>query len=733
MKETFLYAATAALGGVMTFGVLGCNASAPILNENSDIFIGDNILDLVKAPSGYAEIANLEPRAKVDGADVTRRLRLPKYEAMCFFAADGTWSENYPYVANRLNPWVADPVFGDTFTRSPSQDAVYVSSGRNGQYALAQARKRQYMALLPITAGKSVSWLYAVDPDGIDLKSSNFGANNLQGRVPLLSWATADNPYDAIREAWKIALASPLVKGKANFIYDKTYPEAFKYLGWCSWEQYHKNINIDLLCDTVEKIRKSGVPVRWFLVDDGFQIEEKLKLKSFRPDDARFKGGWGKLISMRNENRIKWFGLWHCYYGLWNGISTDNDLGVLNDSLLTVSKDTLMPGKSEADSKKFYDAFMGSVADYGFDFVKIDVQTGYAPKVKNLGDAAQRNNWCSQALEDACETKLDGLINCMAHGGATFFNAKHSSVIRCSVDYFKGKPNTAKSHLYQSYQNTMWLAHLYWPDHDMFHSSDALASKDMAVSKALSGAPVYLSDDPDDFVKDLIMRLCYNDGEILRPLAPAVPLPDSIFAQPLSNRKYAYRVIAPLKYGSAAIMLHNLSQYADKDPKFKNGMSLTKPEEQLDFGKPIPVKGWVDVKDYADAGLMMQPKAQRWQTPEEGLIWYDWFAGKGGALKDRQDFTIDMPLDGKLIIISPVKNGWGVIGLSGKYLSPSSLEDLQAKPASLTLKMREGGEFVIYLAKGEPVSDGIKFEALGNGLWKGIAPFTRFEITKKIN
>ncbi len=704
--------------------VSSCSASGGM-----DRFDKSGAVDLRKASNGCINDVLPKGNVKTGGADASRKLIFPKFEKMWFASADGMYSEKFPYTANRLNPWIMGPDFAREFDKSPSQDAVYVSAGRNGEYALLKLSDGNYMALLPITGARSMAWIYADKSGEMFLKASNFGTENLEGPIPLMAVATEKSPYDAVRRVWEIAMGHPEVKGRMKNISEKKYPEQFKYLGWCSWEQYKKDITLDLLCDTVKGIEKSGVPVRWFLVDDGFQTQSGLRLKSFKPEEAKFPGGWEKLLALRNPEKVKWFGLWHCYYGLWTGIDLENDFGALNETFIKSDAKTLVPGATKDGAKKFYDAFMGSVADYGFDFVKIDVQTGYINKAHASANAVEANNWCSEALENVCNERLGGLINCMAHNGATFFNAKHSSIIRCSVDYFKGRPNTAKSHLYQSYQNTVWLGHLYWPDHDMFHSSDSASSKDMAVSKALSGAPVYLSDSPDHFVKELIMNLCYDDGEILRPLAPAVPLPESIFMQPLSNKKNAYRVIAPLANGSTAIMLHNLCQSPDRNPVFKNGMSLTTAEQHVDADPKIPVKAWVSEGDYELSGVMMQPKAESWKAPKEGLVWYDWYAKKGGKLSGKVEFTIEKPLDGKLILLCPIRDGWALVGLTKKFLSPAAIEKFETTQNSCSVKMREGGEFAVYSVS-KPKCGGVELTPLGGNLWLGVSKKTEFTLTR---
>ena len=81
----------------------------------------------------------------------------------------------------------------------------------------------------------------------------------------------------------------------------------------------------------------------------------------------------------------------------------------------------------------------------------------------------------------------------------------------------------------------------------------------MAISKAMSGGPIYISDAATDFVPEHILPLCYNDGELIRASAPAVPLPECVFADPLKEA-VPFRTIAPLPGGAASVCCYNLTE-----------------------------------------------------------------------------------------------------------------------------------------------------------------------------
>ena len=80
-------------------------------------------------------------------------------------------------------------------------------------------------------------------------------------------------------------------------------------------------------------------------------------------------------------------------------------------------------------------------------------------------------------------------MNCMAQNVLNIDHTLYSSVTRASIDYKKYDENMAKSHLFQSYTNTLILGQTVWPDHDMFHSCDTVCGSLMARSKAISSGP----------------------------------------------------------------------------------------------------------------------------------------------------------------------------------------------------------------------------------------------------
>ena len=120
----------------------------------------------------------------------------------------------------------------------------------------------------------------------------------------------------------------------------------------------------------------------------------------------------------------------------------------------------------------------------------------------------------------------------------------------------------------------------------------------------MSGAPVYLSGPFDHIDIDNVRPLCYEDGLLLRPLAPAAPLPGDL--SHAMDEKRLCRVMAPLANHAAAFVLYNLHAI----PNGETGSGVITPA------------------DYQAAVAMIQPYPGPWPIPDQGLLVYDHQTGK---------------------------------------------------------------------------------------------------------
>jgi len=655
----------------------------------------DEKIDLTGlSESGVRIIANYSGTPDKFGILKRYELILPDFVRGAYFSGDRHSGVAWPDGANRIQPWLFETLAqlgSDDYVRRPSN----YPRVREGMFLLLKLKDGRFLAVLPIAGPLTMTWLYISKDSRMILDFGTLGTKPVACDAPLFAWAYSDDIYTACRKVWEVAITCKPLAGSTDFRMNKKYPQIFEYLGWCSWEQYKWNISEDILVDAVRQIENSGLPIRYVLVDDGHLDRTDKKLRSFFPDSKKFPHGWSRLLSMRKKDKVRWMGQWNTVSGYWYTVAKDNTLGkVINDNLIGNDwMDALVPANSRASCELFYKMHLSAIKAYGFDFVKVDNQSRnicWYMRGDNAAEAAANNQL---GLEEAVRQYSGGIINCMAHGLPCVFNTKYSAVTRSSIDYKVGKESRGKSHLLQSYSNTLWIGQTVWGDHDMFHSSDPAAGKVMAVSKAMSGGPVYLSDNPKEFIAEYIRPLCYEDGLLLRPLAPACPLPDSVFIAPM-RQMLPYRVIAPLSGGAAAIVAYNFYHPTPKQP----------------------IKASVTAQDYTEAGCMIQPYAGKWDLPKEGLVAYDWYARKSVKLDKPYAFELKGFTD-RLIHLCPVRKGWAVIGRIDKYLSPVAVEVVAVSDNALSIKMVESGPLGIWLARGAPSTPDISFVNRGGGLW----------------
>ncbi len=633
------------------------------------------------------------------------RVMIPAFTKACYFApfqkyaiapSVYAWPEGY----NQCHPL---PV------------TSFENVKRGGLFTLLALADGSYLALLPLVTGRLMSW-FRGDADGLLLESGHWGTAGYDGDAPVLAWARDTNPYRACEQAWRLAAADPAAGEFLRLRHTKTYPEPFDYLGWCTWEEFKQDIDEILLNETLDALHALPVPFRWFLVDDGHlevlrvgdnrNTEEGAEMTGDRlaglgVDPMRFPRGWRPLFKKARATKFRWLGVWLNFNGYWGGIAGPNYLPpALQAMLREVSPGQWITDDCPEAAAVFYDALVAAQSEAGFDFIKVDNQAKsilfYIGRVPNAVAAASANH---RGLEQAVARRLDGMINCMAHNNICATHTTTSQITRSSEDYRKGDLWRAKHHLNNSYHNMLWLGQTVWGDHDMFHSSDGEVAALFARNKAISGGPIYVSDRPEHIDAALVKRLCFEDGRILRPLAPAVPAPESLFVNTYEDDR-AYRVIAPLPNRAAAFISYN----------------LTHP------GKPV--SGFIQGADYTFVPGMMQDGEATWAFPSEGVLAYDVARRSAQPLGRDDRIVLDLPTFGDTFhLLVPIRHGWAVLGRVDKFLAPAGVGELTATPTALDVMLPEQGPLLLWRRDGMPATaDGTLLQSQGDGLWLLDAP-----------
>jgi len=616
------------------------------------------------------------------------KLELPKYKKGIYYRP---FSKKLA-AGNRVEPLWFDAISElDSYIKQPPRMDDFMNLGT---FMMLQKANGQYLALLPLVSNR-IGNTFSIQNQNVYLTVATYGTDTENVDAPLMSYAQSANPYEAVRMAWELAMKTDNIKENINWRSDKEYPEAYRYLGWCSWEHYKKDINEEIILDAIQEIKKSPIPFRWVLVDDGYLDHKNGQLLSFGVDKKKFPNGWDPITSQKDD-KIKWMGIWRNFNGYMQGISPEHTMSDLQEHLAlrdsTSNKPRFMPKISSEAANAFYNEMTTNTKKSGFDMIKVDFQSDNFRYNTGASNAILGVHYNNSGLEENCKTKGLQLLNCIAQQNFNVFNHRHSAIIRGSVDYKTTKDRLDVT-LVQNFANAFWLGHTHWLDQDMFYANFEETAQLMAVARAMSGGPIYLSDEPQNIDDTVLKPLTYADGRILGTLAPAVPLPESLMQDPYREGK-AFRVIAPLKNNTAAIMAVNLNQN-DED-----------------------VNTHISLKDYPFAGGMIQPYKGLWDLPKEGVLLYDHYSGSARVLKDDYQFTLASRKE-RLFLLSPIKNGWSVIGRPDKYMSASAFELLKVNHKMVKVKMVEDGPILLWSDGKIPTSENFEFTKLEDGLWRG--------------
>jgi Raffinose synthase or seed imbibition protein Sip1 len=570
--------------------------------------------------------------------------------------------------------------------------------------------------LLPLGDEEAYAWLGGGAEPAIRL--GTHGRSGLDGKRALFAWSRGATAYGAIASAWKRGLSSR-AKHTASLREQKIYPEIFTYLGWCSWECYGRDIDEEKMLRAVHLIEESGLPIRSFLMDEGHADNATLQA-----DKAKFPRGYRALTAKKNRDRIRWFGLWWAFLGAAHGVPEPGELGGLRDAMMETPNGVLVPKPDETSARRFYEHILRETSKGGFDFVKIDFMVDALPLYAGLrrdpptlgglppdNQNAIRNPYAGAAtLMRVCEqsaTSLQGIINCNWHNAVCLFHSGASAVGRCSEDYQSNQLPRAKAHIYHAFSAIPWLGQMAWGDHDMFHSTDRVAALPMAISKALSGGPIYLSDEPSTFVKALIEPLCFSDGRLLRPLAPGTPVEEDLSYVPDEGR--LLRVIAPLRNGMATLGIFHL-------------------ESEQASGQPITAL--IGPQIYRQASSMMQPREKPWTLPAEGVVAYDVLRKTAHLLSDA--YAVSMSEFGCVLLqLCPVWNGWSLVGREDKYLPGAAVRDVQYANDQMSFLVEEEGRIVVWSAQGTPAIHDVAMVALAPNLY--VAEVTGLQAGQRVH
>lgn len=363
------------------------------------------------------------------------------------------------------------------------------------------------------------------------------GYNNISGKI--FTASLDKDPYNAVKCGYKTISKytnTPLLE-------TKKIPDFINYLGYCTWNAFYHSVSKENTEKKLSEFKNSGVPVKMLLIDDGwFECDcikgsEQLKTKAFDycAREDRFPGGFKAMINDVKENfGIKYFGVWHSFCADWLGIVKDSRFyNEFKEYLTEMPSGIILPDIFSAEKcEKFFDKWYTYFENEKIDFLKVDSQGTLKRFTKDVTSNANAAKNMSLAVEKAAEKHLNSnVLNCMAMGVENVQNRPVSAVTRTSADFVPENPVSFNKHLIQNAYNSIFTRDLFRCDFDMFWSVHETAEKS-AILRAVSGGPVYVSDELDKSDPQLLKALCDENGRIAVLDSCAVPTKDLLYKNP---------------------------------------------------------------------------------------------------------------------------------------------------------------------------------------------------------
>ncbi len=577
--------------------------------------------------------------ARVETWDTTGlRTDWPVYLQLYFDALPQQMTAMYLY-----SEWWTRPAFVADTTEIPDKTQVLFCKGEDGYTCILPMVGKEWKATICKSQSK--------DAIGLALECGTSGKRTLDEVIYL----SADGK--TLREAiWRVfqllheSFGIPLRE-------EADYPETLEYLGWCSWDAFYKEINDQKLREKAKEFAEKDLPVRWMIFDDGWMKAEDDMLCDLEPDPEKFQNGFETLISdIKEQTAVSWFGVWHAFGGYWAGINPKSELAYQEQNQLYETKNgRVVPGMSETGN--FYQDWYDQLRKEGIDFVKVDGQSSMPIYFRGDMPYVQASRRMHQSLDVALQDLGGTVIHCMGMAMENMVSRQVRGVSRNSDDFVPNRENGFAEHLIQNSYNALYHNMLYHLDWDMFWTKHPDAMKHGLI-RAMSGGPIYFSDRIGESDAQMVSKLCYLDGQILRPKRSATVTEDCVF-------------IDPTKVG--LLKLQNAVELCDgKKAGLLACFNLTaQPQEAMISLRDIP------------------------ELPEDrNYILYDYIHGEVSAF--RKDTKIPVQLDAGdygYFYILPKENSLTPLGLVEKFVGILAIEQQGRCIDEYVFRCHEHGRF----------------------------------------
>ena len=486
-------------------------------------------------------------------------------------------------------------------------------------------------------------------PIGLVARVGTGHETTLEGEVRLAVAAEGDDPYALIARLISHAVRAA---GTGRLLAEKTLPDWRRWLGGCSWNAFYEKMREQDFDAAIESWVDAPVPLGWMILDDGWQDgDEQRRLVQFAPN-AKFPHGLTALIAdAKARLSLRAFGVWHTLQGYWDGVSPQSPLA-----------DDYEVGDNGLVHPNDYSRFLGDLhaflAEAGADFIKVDNQGETYRFLRDHYAYVSGMQRLREALETSAEEHFgSSVINCMAQETTVLYQLQRTAVMRNSDDYYPDREQNPEEHILQNAWNALWTRPVAVPDWDMFQSHHPRAWWH-AAARAISGGPVYVTDDPGRQDWEILTALTMPDGSIPPCDGYAVPARCSLLHD-------------PRREGGPPLVLFNRA----------GGCAV------------------LGIFNLTGSGVMWPVGPADAEFEAEHVPGYAVWSSRGGLLgtvDSSQRVPCPIPAhEWDIVVVSPVRGGFAPVGVDGALLPPGWIAKTTEVAGGVQVALRASGPLLV--------------------------------------
>ena len=583
------------------------------------------------------------------------------YETPCAWQAKKSFASSGSIRIQLIPSDNSVKVMGSVYSLAPASDcwasgfvADKITDIPNDVASLLWKKDDFYYHMLPLCDGDFKSKIQRGDGVlSVSISPETAGYTNIKAKATVISWGR--NPFELPEKSAEAGY--DFLGLKKCLRKNKQLPEMFKYIGWCTWDAFSKDVTEEGIINKVREFKEKDIPVKWILIDDGWFKFNEQKLISITEDRSKIPGGLKNLTyELKERYNIKWVGAWQCFTGYWDGIDPNSNLTEqLRECLVKVKSGYIIPRFDEGGCVKFWNTWNDYLSKQGIDFVKVDVENALASYVYDneaIGKAARESH---RALESSVGMYYGGAcINCTGMGHESIWN-RQGAVNRNSSDFIPQDITTISKFVWNNVMNSFYHGVFYYTDWDMMWT-DAVTTKLNTVMHAVSGTLMYISDRVGKSNPDVIKPFITYDGMLLMCDIPGIPSYESLFINPIKEKKL-FKAQNKAE-NSGVIGIFNL-----------NG------------GEAI--RGYISPEDVS-----------YFKNNDTEYLVYDWYNKEMTIMKyDEKADVVLSGYDAKLLTMYPIEERVTVIGLLNKYIPAAAIRRRISCEEKEIISIIDGGIF----------------------------------------